>query len=68
MRLTVCLLAEINLNGSIVANKGFIATMTSPGQAAINGPYVSAWGGIQSTGQFIGQMVSWVSPPREAPS
>ncbi|RSH89198.1 hypothetical protein EHS25_002310 [Saitozyma podzolica] len=48
---------QINLNGSIVANKGFIATMTSPGQAAINGPYVSAWGGIQSTGQFIGQMI-----------
>ena len=48
---------EINLNGSIVANAGFIHRLfgatakTSPSQ------YVSAWGGIQSAGQFIGQVL-----------
>lgn len=48
---------EINLNGGIVANKGFIKQMASPGTKVIDGKYVSAWGGIQSTGQFVGQVV-----------
>jgi MFS transporter, SP family, general alpha glucoside:H+ symporter len=48
---------EINLNGNIVANKGFIRQMASPGTAIIAGKYVSAWGGIQSTGQAVGQIL-----------
>lgn len=52
---TNCL--EINLNGNIVANKGFIRQMASPGTTIIAGKYVSAWGGIQSTGQAIGQIL-----------
>ena len=48
---------EINLNGNIVANKGFIRQMASPGTTIIAGKYVSAWGGIQSTGQAIGQIL-----------
>lgn len=49
---------EINLNGGIVSNKGFIKQMASPGTSIIAGKYISAWGGIQSTGQTIGQVVS----------
>ena len=48
---------EINLNGGIVANKGFIRQFASPGTTIIPGPYVSAWGGIQSAGQCVGQVV-----------
>lgn len=48
---------EINLNGNIVANKGFIRQMASPGTTIIAGKYVSAWGGIQSTGQAVGQIL-----------
>ncbi|CAK7221331.1 hypothetical protein SBRCBS47491_004491 [Sporothrix bragantina] len=48
---------QINLNGNIVANKGFIRQMASPGTTIIAGKYVSAWGGIQSTGQAIGQIL-----------
>jgi MFS transporter, SP family, general alpha glucoside:H+ symporter len=48
---------EINLNGGIVANKGFIRQMASPNTKIIDGNYVSAWGGIQSAGQTIGQVV-----------
>lgn len=49
---------EINLNGGIVANKGFIRQMANPGTTIIDSKYVSAWGGIQSAGQFFGQVVS----------
>jgi len=31
--------------------------MASPGTVIIAGKYVSAWGGIQSAGQFVGQVV-----------
>jgi hypothetical protein len=48
---------EINLNGGIVANKGFIRQMATPGTKIINSKYVSAWGGIQAAGQTIGQIV-----------
>lgn len=48
---------EINLNGGIVANKGFIRQFASPGTVVISGTYVSAWGGIQSAGQTVGQVV-----------
>ncbi|RQM04955.1 hypothetical protein DH86_00003879 [Scytalidium sp. 3C] len=48
---------QINLNGGIVANKGFIRQMANPGTTIIDGKYVSAWGGIQSTGQTVGQIV-----------
>jgi hypothetical protein len=50
-------LPEINLNGGIVSNKGFIRQMSTPGTKIINSNYVSAWGGIQSAGQFFGQVV-----------
>lgn len=49
--------SEINLNGGIVSNKGFIRQMAAPGIKAIDGKYVSAWGGIQSAGQTVGQIV-----------
>ncbi|CDM30447.1 General substrate transporter [Penicillium roqueforti FM164] len=47
---------QINLNGGIVSNKGFIRQMASPGTSIIAGKYISAWGGIQSAGQTIGQV------------
>lgn len=50
-------MAEINLNGSIVANAGFVKLMAKPGLKVIDGKYVSAWGGIQSAGQFFGQVI-----------
>ncbi|KAK6077039.1 MFS alpha-glucoside [Seiridium cupressi] len=53
---------QINLNGGIVANKGFIKQMANPGTTIIDGTYVSAWGGIQSAGQTIGQVVSIIVP------
>lgn len=48
---------EINLNGGLVSNKGFIRQMAKPGTKIIQGKYVSAWGGIQSAGQTVGQIV-----------
>ncbi|THY37340.1 general substrate transporter [Aureobasidium pullulans] len=48
---------QINLNGGLVSNKGFIRQMASPGTKIIKGKYVSAWGGIQSAGQTIGQIL-----------
>ncbi|KAJ5560572.1 hypothetical protein N7513_002971 [Penicillium frequentans] len=48
---------QISLNGGVVSNKGFIAQFASPGTSIIPGPYVSAWGGIQSAGQTIGQIL-----------
>lgn len=50
-------MVEINLNGGIVSNKGFIQQMASPGTSIIAGKYISAWGGVQSAGQTIGQIV-----------
>ncbi|CZS96291.1 probable maltose permease (MalP) [Rhynchosporium graminicola] len=47
---------QITLNGGIVSNKGFIKQMASPGTKIIDGKYISAWGGIQSAGQTIGQI------------
>lgn len=49
---------EINLNGGIVSNKGFIKQMAKEGTTIIDGKYISAWGGIQSAGQTVGQIVS----------
>ncbi|KAK7415760.1 hypothetical protein QQX98_005673 [Neonectria punicea] len=48
---------QINLNGGIVSNKGFIQQMASEGTTIIEGKYISAWGGIQSAGQTIGQIL-----------
>ncbi|KAL4746877.1 hypothetical protein BDW72DRAFT_206984 [Aspergillus terricola var. indicus] len=48
---------QINLNGGIVSNKGFIRQMTSPETSIIEGKYVSAWSGIQSAGQTVGQIL-----------
>ncbi|KAL2823213.1 general substrate transporter [Aspergillus cavernicola] len=48
---------QINLNGGVVSNKGFIQQMASPGTSIIEGKYISAWGGIQSAGQTIGQIL-----------
>jgi len=52
------LLLEISLNGGIVSNKGFIRQFAPSGTKVIQGKYISAWGGIQSAGQTIGQVVS----------
>ncbi|KAH8691383.1 hexose transporter [Talaromyces proteolyticus] len=48
---------QINLNGGVVSNKGFIRQMAAPGTKIIQGTYVSAWGGIQSAGQTVGQIL-----------
>ncbi|KAH8666520.1 general substrate transporter [Xylariales sp. PMI_506] len=48
---------QISLNGGIVSNKGFIAQMASPGTTILAGSYVSAWGGTQSAGQTVGQIL-----------
>lgn len=58
---SLTLMAEISLNGGIVSNKGFIKQFAAAGTTVIDGKYVSAWGGIQSTGQTLGQIVSKVS-------
>ncbi|KAI0483399.1 general substrate transporter [Xylariaceae sp. FL0804] len=47
---------QISLNSGVVANQGFINQMTGPNVTVIAGEYVSAWGGIQSAGQTIGQV------------
>ncbi|OKL57743.1 hypothetical protein UA08_06925 [Talaromyces atroroseus] len=47
---------QINLNGGITSNKGFIRQFASPGTTIISGTYISAWGGIQSAGQTVGQI------------
>ncbi|KAL3466115.1 general substrate transporter [Aspergillus heterothallicus] len=47
---------QINLNGGVVSNKGFIRQM-EPDTLIIDGKYVSAWGGIQSAGQTVGQIL-----------
>ena len=52
------ILLEISLNGGIVSNKGFIRQFAPAGTKIIEGKYISAWGGIQSAGQTIGQVVS----------
>ncbi|KAM5354076.1 hypothetical protein ACJ41O_000726 [Fusarium nematophilum] len=48
---------QINLNGGIVSNKGFIRQFSSAGTTIIAGKYISAWGGIQSAGQTVGQVL-----------
>ncbi|KAJ5083309.1 hypothetical protein N7456_012736 [Penicillium angulare] len=48
---------QINLNGGIVANTGFIRQFASKGRTTMNSTYVSAWGGIQSAGQTVGQIL-----------
>lgn len=55
---------EINLNGGIISNKGFIRQFSSPGTTIIAGEYISLWGGMQSAGQFVGQVVSGPSKIR----
>ncbi|KAM0550681.1 hypothetical protein ACHAPJ_008745 [Fusarium lateritium] len=47
---------QINLNGGIVSNPGFIRQFSTSGTTIIAGKYISAWGGIQSAGQTIGQV------------
>lgn len=58
------ILVEINLNGGIVVNKGFIEQMSTKDTDIIDGKYISAWGGIQSAGQFFGQVVCHNLAPR----
>lgn len=48
---------QITLNGGIVSNKGFIRQFAGAGVKVIPGKYISAWGGIQSAGQTLGQIV-----------
>ncbi|KAE8140443.1 general substrate transporter [Aspergillus pseudotamarii] len=48
---------QINLNGGLVSNEGFIRQMAKPGTTVIEGQYVSAWSGLQSSGQAIGQVL-----------
>ncbi|EXL78318.1 hypothetical protein FOPG_07490 [Fusarium oxysporum f. sp. conglutinans race 2 54008] len=48
---------QINLNGGIVSNAGFIRQFSTSGTTIIAGKYISAWGGIQSAGQTIGQVL-----------
>ncbi|CEJ59439.1 Putative D-isomer specific 2-hydroxyacid dehydrogenase [Penicillium brasilianum] len=48
---------QINLNGGIVSNKGFIRQMEPLKTTVIEGKYVSAWSGIQSAGQTVGQIL-----------
>lgn len=52
---------QISLNGGIVSNAGFVkqfATVAAAkGSKILDSKYVSAWGGIQSAGQFVGQVV-----------
>ncbi|WPG99101.1 general substrate transporter [Acrodontium crateriforme] len=47
---------QITLNGGIISNKGFVKQFAAPGTKVINGKFVSAWGGIQSAGQTVGQI------------
>ncbi|RAQ73582.1 hexose transporter [Aspergillus flavus] len=47
---------QINLNGGLVSNTGFIRQMAKPGTTVIEGQYVSAWSGLQSSGQAVGQV------------
>ncbi|PIG86248.1 hexose transporter [Aspergillus arachidicola] len=47
---------QINLNGGLVSNNGFIRQMAKPGTTVIEGQYVSAWSGLQSSGQAVGQV------------
>jgi len=61
LRIEVYIKSEISLNGGIVSNKGFIQQFASPGTKIIQGKYISAWGGIQSAGQTIGQIVSFLT-------
>ncbi|KAE8365729.1 hexose transporter [Aspergillus caelatus] len=48
---------QINLNGGLVSNEGFIRQMAKPGTTVIEGQYVSAWSGLQSSGQAVGQIL-----------
>jgi len=48
--------AEVNLNGSIVSNSGFYHKLFGIQAKKSPSKYVSAWGGIQSAGQFLGQV------------
>lgn len=48
---------QITLNGGIISNKGFIRQFAN-GVKVVPSKYVSAWGGIQSAGQTLGQIVS----------
>jgi hypothetical protein len=52
---------EINLSGSIVSHRAFIQEMASDkalqaAAPAIDGAYVSAWGGMLVAGQIVGQI------------
>ncbi|ORY35812.1 putative sugar transporter [Naematelia encephala] len=47
---------QINLNGSIISNTGFIHKMFGDVKASPS-QYVSAWGGLQSAGQCVGQIL-----------
>ncbi|WWC69105.1 uncharacterized protein I206_103041 [Kwoniella pini CBS 10737] len=47
---------QINLNGGIISNKGFIALMPRDAKGAINGSKIALFGGMQSLGQTLGQI------------
>ena len=47
---------QITLNGGIISNKGFIRQFAGAGVKVVPSKYVSAWGGIQSAGQTLGQI------------
>lgn len=51
--LTFEISSEVAIASSIVSNKGFIRQMSSGG-IALNPTQVAVWGGMLSTGQFIG--------------
>lgn len=57
---------QVNLNGSIIANKGFIrqfgTVRSATGVLSLDPKHVSVWGGIQSVGQVVGMTsLSFVS-------
>ncbi|KAF2166608.1 hypothetical protein M409DRAFT_36703 [Zasmidium cellare ATCC 36951] len=47
---------QITLNGGIVSNKGFIRQFGGAGVKVLPSKYISAWGGVQSAGQTVGQI------------
>ncbi|KAJ2904916.1 General alpha-glucoside permease [Zalerion maritima] len=48
---------QINLNGGIIANDGFVQQFADSETGIIAGKYISAWSGIQSAGQTVGQIL-----------
>ncbi|KAF9878618.1 hypothetical protein CkaCkLH20_04110 [Colletotrichum karsti] len=51
---------QINLNGNLIANQGFINHVgfrDSAGKTTLNANYTALWGAMQSLGQLIGMIV-----------